>query len=196
MDITSKIMTFTNSKIVLGKLCIKYLKLEQDIELEDLVISGNISQTSSKCIAKYNGEPVTIHVVTDIHNGRNHSILSFCSDDIPELHLPVRINFTDKPDIQRAYVDYMNTRDEVLYHDNDRLAIEGWTHELLKDKLIGDILMLKVVYNISTDPVRNESISTLRSKFKALLLDVEKSDESQLAENVARYVSIKGGTNE
>ena len=117
-------MAYANSKIVLGKLCIKYLKLEQDIEIEDLVITGNISQTSGECSAKYNEQPVTIRVVTDIHNGRNHSVLSFCSEDIPELHLPVRINLTDKPDIQRAYVDYMNTRDEVIYGDNDLLAIE------------------------------------------------------------------------
>lgn len=114
----------------LGEVCAKYLKQELDIEIECITIKGNISQASSSGTAVYNGALVPIKVVTQIVNGRNHSCISFWSDHIPELRIAVNINFTDKPDLQRAYVAYLNARDEALYSDESDESQDDLNHYL------------------------------------------------------------------
>lgn len=167
--------------------CLSHLRSEHNVNLDMLLIEGNITADSCVSTTIYDGKVVSIRIVTYIHNGQNHSAISFCSDDIPALHLPVIIIFTDKPDLRKAYIDYVNARDTML-HDKEN---GNWGQDILVVSIKEEIDILKAAFNSLSDPTKYKPIDDLRKEYKALLRKTTDEGEVNLAENVIRYIDVK-----
>ena len=106
---------YMNAAIDLGTVCSKYLKIGWNVHLKDLRIGPGINAV------RYNGVWVDIKIITDTRHGSADVVLSFCSDHIPELHMPTRVVITDGSEVRLAY--NLMTR-----------AYENWKYTFLINK--------------------------------------------------------------
>jgi hypothetical protein len=100
---------YINSTINLGTACAKYLSEGWNINLQELRVGTGVSA------AKYEGEWIRLRVVTDTDHGSNDMVLSFCSDDVVSLHLPVRMVVTDQSVVRLAYNQMYRKYEEYKY---------------------------------------------------------------------------------
>lgn len=100
---------YVNATIDLGKVCAKYLSKGWNIDLEDLRVGPGISA------AKHNGVWIRLRVVTDTTPNPHDMIISFCSDDVVSLHMPVRMVVTDGSEVRLAYNEMCRKYEQHQY---------------------------------------------------------------------------------
>lgn len=100
---------YINSTIDLGNVCAKYLSKGWNIDLENLRVGTGISA------AKHNGVWIRLRVVTDIAPSASDMVISFCSDDVDSLHMPVRMVVTDESEVRLAYNTMLRKYEQYKY---------------------------------------------------------------------------------
>lgn len=108
-DVLKKNLDIAQNK--LSVLSQKFLKETHGVDIQDLTVSKTEAQ------GIYNDSPITINV--RMYNGVSYgeNYISFYSDDIPELNLPVKMHTYDNTEVRRAYIEYTTAYDNWTYRD-------------------------------------------------------------------------------
>ena len=100
---------YINATIDLGKVCAKYLSKGWNINLDELRVGAGVSA------AKHEGVWIRLRVVTDTSPNPHDMIISFCSDDVVSLHMPVRMVVTDGSEVRLAYNEMCRKYEQHQY---------------------------------------------------------------------------------
>lgn len=95
----------------LSTLCQKFLKDEHGVDIQNLIVNKKTAHGT------YKGSPITINV--RMYGGLifGETYIGFYSDDIPELHMPVKLSVYEDGDVRTAYVNYTSAHDEWIYRN-------------------------------------------------------------------------------
>lgn len=95
----------------LSELCRKFLKEKHGVDVEGLIVNKKTAHGT------YMDSPITINVRMYDGSKCGETYISFYSDDIPELHMPVRLSLYEDSEVRTAYVNYTSAHDEWLYRN-------------------------------------------------------------------------------
>lgn len=93
---------YVNAATRLGELCAKYLSKGWTIDIDNLIVRYD------GATGTYNGKDIVIRFVEDRKQHTNELVLSFCCDDIPLMHMPIRMLVTDGSEVRTAYYEMFN----------------------------------------------------------------------------------------
>lgn len=103
---------YINAQLNLGKLVSKYLSVGWNIELNDLRVARN------RATVKFNDEWLDIMFTEDNDRNSRELLLCFYSDDIPDLHEPIRMLCSDDSVLRKAFYDMVRSYEEYIYFDD------------------------------------------------------------------------------